>query len=146
MGSQQVLMIVIGIIVVGVAVAVGIMIFNNMSFSANKTAVANDLQEFSTRMSQYWMLPTSMGGANQNVNNVTEAGVGSSLGFQLDTGIYKNTNENGEYRVISIDNGVVVIAGLGSAEKGGKHPFAQITIDLLTKSADTTLSEETGFN
>jgi len=146
MGSQQVLIIVIGVIVVGVAVGVGIMIFNNMTFSSNKSAIANDLQEFSTKMSQYWMLPSSMGGANQNISNVTDAGVGSSLGFVAEAGVYKISNENGEYRLLSIDNGVVVIAGLGSAEKGGKHPYGQITIDLMTKSADTSLSEETGFN
>jgi len=146
MGSQQVLIIVIGVIVVGVAVGVGIMIFNNMTFSSNKSAIANDLQEFSAKMSQYWMLPSSMGGANQNIGNVTDAGVGSSLGFVSEAGVYKISNENGEYRLISIDNGVVVIAGLGSAEKGNKHPYGQITIDLMTKSADTSLSEETGFN
>ena len=90
MGSQQVLIIVIGVIVVGVAVGVGIMIFNNMTFSSNKSAIANDLQEFSTKMSQYWMLPSSMGGANQNISNVTDAGLVHRWGSWLRLGFTRS--------------------------------------------------------
>ena len=96
-------------------------------------------------MSQFWMLPTSMGGAGRNIVNVTAESVGASLEFTESGGIYKLTNENGEYRVISIEDGLVIIGGLGKGTKRGKHPYVEMTADLMTQDVQTELSEKTGF-
>ena len=52
MGTQQILLIVLSVIIVGVAIAVGIQMFNSQSYSSNKTAIAADAQSFATLVVQ----------------------------------------------------------------------------------------------
>lgn len=146
MGSQQILMIVIGVIVVGAAIAMGFVMFNAGVYSSNKSAIATDLQDFSMKTVQYWKTPASMGGAGQLLGNISIAGAGASLGFSEESSVYTFSNQNGEYRVLSLDgNGLLKIGALGVAEKGGKHPYAEATIDLLTQDTETTISEAESF-
>lgn len=145
MGTQQILMLVIGVIIVGLAITVGFVTFNNGSYNSNKSAIAVEMQEMSTRLMQYWMLPTSMGGASQLSSNVSVASVGKSLGFLDMEGVYTLSNDNGEYRVLSVTGSVVEIGALGNVSKKNKYPYAKLTVDLLTQEASTVLSEQTGF-
>ena len=62
MGQQQLLLIIIGVIIVGIAIAVGIALFGSSSVSANKDALVNDLQNLATDAFQYKVRPTSLGG------------------------------------------------------------------------------------
>jgi hypothetical protein len=145
MGTQQILMLVIGVIIVGLAITVGFVTFNNGSYNSNKSAIAVEMQELSTRLMQYWMLPTSMGGASQLASNVSVASVGKSLGFLDMEGVYKLSNDNGEYRVLSVNGSEVKIAALGNVSKKNKFPYAVLTVDLLTQEASTVLGEQEGF-
>ena len=47
MGQQQLLLIVLGVIIVGIAVVVGISVFTASSSSSNQDAVISDLQNIS---------------------------------------------------------------------------------------------------
>ena len=62
MGQQQLLLIILGVIVVGIAVAVGITMFSDNAISANRDAVTNDLVNLASRAQQYYRRPASMGG------------------------------------------------------------------------------------
>jgi hypothetical protein len=145
MGAQQILMIVVGVIIVGIAVAVGFYMFGSNAYSANRSALAAELQTLSTPLLQFWKLPSSMGGANSDTSLLTMASVGGALGFSSVSGIYSMTSGNGEYRILSIDTGVIEIGALGTETKGGKHPYAVMTVDLLTGEIETAISEATGF-
>ena len=149
MGTQQVLMLVIGVIVVGVAVAVGIVMFNTGSYNANQNAIAVNMQDINTKMLQFWMLPSSMGGANQLPANVKMETVGASLGFSKNGEVYSFINEDGEFRLKSTNetNGKVVIEGLGNVGKSNnKFPLVTMTIDMMTQSAETAITEASGFS
>ena len=63
MGQQQLLLIILGVIVVGIAVAVGITMFQDNAISANRDAVTNDLVNLAARAQQYYRRPTALGGA-----------------------------------------------------------------------------------
>ncbi|MFA7213746.1 MAG: hypothetical protein WC111_07640, partial [Candidatus Cloacimonadaceae bacterium] len=65
MGTQQILLIVLSVIIVGAAIAVGIQMFNNQAYSANKSALAADAQSFATQIVQYYKTPESQGGAGR---------------------------------------------------------------------------------
>ncbi len=145
MGTQQIMVLVIGVIVVGLAISVGFVVFNSGAYNSNKTAIATDMQEMSTKMMQYWLLPTSMGGANKSISNVTIASVGAALGYTEEGGVYRFVNDNGEFRVLSAENGIAVIGAIGTASKGDKFPYAEMTVDLMTQSIETELSEAEGF-
>jgi hypothetical protein len=145
MGSQQILLIVVGVIIVGIAIAVGFMMFGSGAYAANRSAIAAELQGYGTPLLQYWKLPASMGGASTDTGKVTDVTVAATLGFTLTGEVYSKTSESGEFRVMSAAGGLVVIAALGSEVKGGKHPYAVMTIDLLTSEIETDVSETTGF-
>ena len=57
MGTQQILLIVLSVIIVGVAIAVGISMFNSQSYNSNKTAIASDAQGFAAQVVQYYKTP-----------------------------------------------------------------------------------------
>ena len=66
MGQQQLLLIILGVIVVGIAVAVGITMFQDNAVSANRDAVVNDLVNLAARAHQFYRRPTSLGGGQNN--------------------------------------------------------------------------------
>ena len=65
MGQQQLLMIILGGIIVGIAIAVGIAQFGSESISSNKDGLINDLNNLSINAYQYKILPRSMGGGKR---------------------------------------------------------------------------------
>ena len=62
MGQQQLLLIVLGVIIVGIAVVVGINVFTVSSANSNRDAVISDLTTLAAMSQQYYRKPTAMGG------------------------------------------------------------------------------------
>jgi len=71
MGQQQLLLIILGVIVVGIAIAVGISQFSAHSTQANKDGVVSSLINVSANAYQYKIRPTTMGGGGGTYNNYT---------------------------------------------------------------------------
>jgi Tfp pilus assembly protein PilE len=69
MGQQQLLLIILGVIIVGIAVAVGITMFKTNAVSANRDALVNDLTNLAARAQQFYRRPTSLGGGGQSFTN-----------------------------------------------------------------------------
>lgn len=69
MGQQQLLLIVLGVIIVGIAVVVGINVFTASSLQANNNAVIADLQTIGSMAQQYYRKPTAMGGGGNSFSN-----------------------------------------------------------------------------
>ncbi len=86
MGQQQLLLVILGVIVVGIAVAVGISMFTGLAADANRDRVVNDLVNLSARAQQYMRRPVSSAGGGNDF--------GGFYLTQLDTG-----NPNGSYSV-----------------------------------------------
>ena len=64
MGTQQILMIVLSVIVVGAAVAVGIQMFDNQSKNQARAAIHADLLRHSVNIQAYHRTPVFMGGCS----------------------------------------------------------------------------------
>jgi len=64
MGSQQLLLIILGVIIVAVAIAFGIYVFNDMAVQSNKDGLLNDLNDVSSDAFAYFQRATMMGGGN----------------------------------------------------------------------------------
>lgn len=62
MGQQQLLLIVLGVIIVGIAVVVGINIFNTSSESSAKDTVSSELMQLGAMAQQFYKKPLEMGG------------------------------------------------------------------------------------
>ena len=100
MGQQQLLLIILGVIVVGIAVAVGITMFSDSAINANRDALANDLVNLASRAQQYYRRPVSLGGGGNDFTKLTNI-------KQLTN---NPTNANGTYTLVGA-------SGSGSSAK-----------------------------
>lgn len=106
MGQQQLLLIILGVIIVGIAIAVGLSMFSAQSVSSNKDACISDLNNLFANAYQFRIRPTSMGG-----------GGGSYVGYTIPAAI--DTNENGIYTTTSVAADLVKFKAV-SAQAAGR--------------------------
>ena len=71
MGQQQLLLIVLGVIIVGIAVVVGINVFTASSSSANRDSVIADLTTLSAMAQQYYRKPAELAGGGNTFTGWT---------------------------------------------------------------------------
>lgn len=71
MGQQQLLLIVLGVIIVGIAIVVGINIATTSAQGSNRDAVIADLNTIGNYAQQYYRKPSSMGGGNNTFTGWT---------------------------------------------------------------------------
>lgn len=123
MGQQQLLLIVLGVIIVGIAIVVGINLFNASAVQANRDGLVSDLQNLASSAQQYYKKPASLGG-----------GAGSFVGFTIPTGL--SSTANGTYVITSSAAGQIVLTGTGTEKNdAGKAVSHQTTV---TPTAITT--------
>ena len=126
MGQQQLLLIVLGVIVVGIAVVVGINLFNANAVSSNRDGVVSDLNNLGAMAQQYYKKPASMGGGG---NTFT----GWTIPTQLDT------TANGFYtKTVAAQS--VVLVGTGN-EKNDAGNLIQHTATVTPTSISVTLTQ-----
>lgn len=155
MGTQQILLIVLSVIIVGAAIAVGITMFNNQAYTANKSAIAADAQSFATQIVQYYKTPTSQGGAGKNasfaltppVDLMTPVLIGAYAGWDVSGADPVTTTESGEFTLTSstTETGggdtTVVITGVGTEIRNSKSPQVVTTIVLPAGTITAVLSD-----
>ncbi len=66
MGQQQLLLIVLGVIVVGIAVVVGINLFNANAESSTQDSIVSQGTNIGAMAQQYYKKPTAMGGGGND--------------------------------------------------------------------------------
>ncbi len=86
MGQQQLLLIILGVIVVGIAIAVGISQFSANSNQANKDGITMALVNLSANAYQYRIRPSTMGG-----------GGNSYVGYSIPASM--SLDQNGSYAI-----------------------------------------------
>ena len=141
MGTQQILLIVLSVIIVGAAIAVGITMFNNQSYSANKLAIAADAQNFASQVFQYYKTPASQGGGDRSIPDAAKT-IANFIGWG-DTATYKN--DNGWYTLAvtsSGASGVVTITGVGREKNGDKVPKIETKIEFPEGKITATPSDD----
>ncbi len=110
MGQQQLLLIILGVIIVGIAVAVGITMFQDNAVDQNRSAVIADLTTLSAKAQQYYAKPVSLGGGGNSFVGLTADATG--LGILASTAF--TNNANGTYTVKTAGTATtVVLHGVG---------------------------------
>jgi Tfp pilus assembly protein PilE len=128
MGQQQLLLIILGVIVVGIAVAVGITMFQDNAVSANRDAVTNDLVNLASRAQQFYRRPTALGGGGNNFTGLSADATGLA---KLTS---KSSNANGTYSIITAGNSTsVTLKGLG-VEKGTNGTAIDVRMTVFSDS------------
>ena len=133
MGTQQILLIVLSVIIVGAAIAVGISMFNSQSYSASKSAIAADAQSFATQIVQYYKTPESQGGAGATLATGDEVKIANFIGWGSTESGGTTTanimdNDNGEYKIIVTNSTQVDVLGLSREDNGTSKPAIWTTI------------------
>jgi hypothetical protein len=95
MGTQQLLLIVLGVIIVGIAVVVGINIFGTNAEQANKDALTQDCLRIASAAQGFYRKPTMLGGGNNAFDGITIEDCGMSDNGNPLSG----DNVNGTYTV-----------------------------------------------
>ena len=163
MGTQQILLIVLSVIIVGAAIAVGIQMFNSQAYSANKTAIAADAQSYASQIVQYYKTPESQGGLGGDMyvggdgittgatgTLVTAEKIANFIGWGSTTEGETTTantmkNDNGEFEISSVTTNpveTVVIKGTGKEEQGGKNPVITTTITFPAGTITAVATDE----
>ncbi len=101
MGQQQLLLIILGVIIVGIAIAVGISQFGAHSTQANKDGVTSGLINAAANAYQYRIRPKTMGG-----------GGGAYTNYLLPSKM--SSDDNGVYTVSSATGQAASIVGTSS--------------------------------
>ncbi len=129
MGQQQLLLIILGVIVVGIAVAVGITMFSDNAVSANRDAVSNDLVNLAARAQQYYRRPAALGGGGNSFAGLTN----DATGLAKLTNMPGGKNANGTYTIATAgDANSVVIQGQGTETvSGGSY----VTMCIIARDA-----------
>lgn len=102
MGQTQLLLVILGVILVGVAIFVGLSMFQTNTFENTRNAIIVDLNAFASRAHAYYWKPTSQGGGNQSFAGVT-----------LRMILPMQENQNATYYLESATQDQCVIDGVG---------------------------------
>jgi len=127
MGQQQLLLLVLGIVIVGLAVVVGIQAFSENQKKANADALVNDAIRIASD-AQAWMLkPTAFGGGGNNCASTSGCDWSdldanfSQLGYATSGNIYSNLN--GEFELAATGDLVIT----GSSLSNGNQVVVTVT-------------------
>jgi len=127
-GQQQLLLIILGVIVVGIAVAVGITLFSDSAVSSNHDALTSDLVYLASRAQQYYRRPTSMSGGGNSFTGLTFEKLYSAA-----------SNSNGRYFINgTVSEAVVTLRGVGR-EKINATDTTTVDIRVTPDSAVVTI-------
>jgi hypothetical protein len=128
MGQQQLLLIILGVIIVGIAIAVGVSQFGAHSTQANKDGVTSSLVNIGANAYQFKIRPTSMGGGGGAYDNSK----GASNAYAIPSKMA--ADDNGTYTLTSNAPSLCTIKGTSTINTSWT---ATCTIDDTGRTAVT---------
>jgi len=129
MGSQQVLMIVVGVVIVGIAIAIGMFMFRDQAAATSRDSISNDLVSLATAAQKYYRRPATFGGGGNSFGGLTMA--------RLTT---KPSNANGDYVLTPaiVPPAALSITIVGTGKELGSDGATPVTL-TMTVMADSVL-------
>jgi hypothetical protein len=131
MMQQQFLLIILAIIIVGAAVAVGFSMASDQAASLNRDHLTSDLQQLAARAQHYYRRPQAFGGGDKTFDGLT---------------IYKltstQTNDDGTFVLVSGNSGQGPVRLRGTGTVIGNDQTHFVNVELLV----TPDSVSTDFN
>ncbi len=116
MGQQQLLLIILGVIIVGIAIAVGLSLFAANSIQANKDAIINDMNNLAANAYQFRIRPTSMAGGGGTYTGYT-------IPFRM------SSNDNATYPAPTVGANTIVFTATSTANPSNGTVTTTLTAD-----------------
>lgn len=132
MGTQQLLLIVLGVIIVGIAVVVGINIFGTNAEQANKDALTQDCLRIASAAQGFYRKPTMLGGGNNAFDGITIEDCGMSDNGNPLSG----ANVNGTYTVTGATTNFSV-TGVSATDNAKS---VTVNVDMTQLTDDTRVA------
>ncbi len=129
MGQQQLLLIVLGVIIVGIAVVVGINVFTAQNTNSNRDAVTSDLTTIAAQAQQFYKKPTALGG-----------GGNSFTGFTIPANMAKNPN--GSYTATVTATEVTLVGKGTTTLTAGGTDTVQVTMKVGSDKINSTVIDK----
>ena len=124
MGQQQLLLVIVGVIIVGLAIAVGIGLFIAQSVSNNRDAMIHDLNMIAQSAYQYRISIRQLGGGEGRYNNYV-------IPPQM------TENGNGRYSILDRQEDSVTLKGVSVADSSNT---ITVTVDSGGKLGELTFA------
>ena len=115
MGQQQLLLLVLGIVLVGLAVAAGIQAFGENSKKSNADALVSDASRIASDMQAWVSKPSAYGGGRGDFSSIAM----SQFGYTTSGGIYENNN--GRFAITSISSDEAILTGCSVKAYDGSY-------------------------
>jgi hypothetical protein len=100
-GQQQLLLIVLGVLLVGLAIYVGISMFGSNAENSSRSAVIHDLQIYGASAQTYYTKLQAIGGGKESYVGMSPGSIGLK------------DNENGHYYIESVSKDACNLIGVG---------------------------------
>ncbi len=117
MGQQQLMLVILSVVIIAIAVAVGMSIFRDNAVGSARDAVVNDLVGLAGRAQAYYRRSKITGGGGYSFAAITFGDLDQSP-----------KNENGRYYISSKSASQVVITGRGREVVGPDSVEARVTV------------------
>ncbi|MGH7490833.1 MAG: hypothetical protein ACREOO_00410 [bacterium] len=122
MGQQQLLLLILSAIIVGIAIVMGINMFGENAIQANQDAVMQDVLTIAARAQGWFRRPQQLGGGGRDFSAVTLG----ALNFSDTT--------NGTYAISAAGANSFIITGTGQEDAGGAAGPLAIAVTVLADS------------
>jgi len=118
MGQQQLLLVILVTIIVGIATVVAINTFGSAADQANIDAVNNDIAALASAAQGYYMRPTMLGGGSRSFSGITFEGLAFPATYTDNGTPPTAVNENGRYEIVSIGDDAFTINAYPASSEG----------------------------
>lgn len=137
MGQQQLLLIVLGVIIVGIAVVVGINMFRASSANANQEALVSDLTNLASMAQQHYRKPAALGGGNRTFDGSSGGG---AVAWTVPTTLQR-TNNMSVNVAATVAAQTVTLVAVGTEDGDGDGTNCTVTMivgpNAITSTAIT---------
>ena len=134
MGQQQLLLIVLGVIIVGLAVVVGFTLFQNSMADMNRNALVNDVVNLGSKAQRHYKVSSYLGGGGgQDFDGLT-------------LGVSEQENNNGSFRFTSIGVATTKVLAAPAAAAGNTTVPASSSTTTLYVTGYGTETGNDGIN
>ena len=141
MGTQQILLIVLSVVIVGIAIAVGITMFNTQAKNSARQAIIADMTNFAASTMAYYRTPASQGGSGYGATNWDANHLSDYIGVKTSsTAAGHLETDNATYSINTGTSGSVIFQSTpkeGSLDVSGSRPQLTLTLSDGSQVVDS---------
>ena len=137
MGTQQILMIILSVIVVGAAVAVGIQMFDTQADNQTRNALVVESMQMAVQAQAWYRTPSMMGGGGYQVGNINIAKIARYINNQADSNGVIELDGTGVFVIQQGTGTELTITGRDSGQVDATAKIVVLTtVDLAGRGKD----------